>query len=248
MNDLPKVFIGTLYSGEAEYNQACDAISAQKNTLIQHQVIAGLSEMEAHNALWSSWESVKLDFDYFIKIDADTVLIDDLAISRIIDVFRANPRVTGIQVFLKDYFTDSLIAGLNCFTPQVIFKQATNKLMPDRVDTNHDLVLSPSQVLSLAPIAWHCLNPHEAQAFHYGLHRKLKKQNAVLKLVATKWVSDGCQDDPRAWALAGAMSASFWTRKCDYKDAAFTKIFEKQKLNKSRLLQVRDFANRLIGS
>ncbi len=248
MSDFPKVFVGTLYSGEAEYDLACEAISSQRNVLVKHQVITGLSEIQAHNALWSSWESVKLDFDYFIKVDADTILVDDLAISRIVDVFRSNQRVTGIQIFLKDYFTDSLIAGLNCFTPKVIFKQATNRLMPDRVDSNHDIVLTPAEVDFLAPIGWHCLNPHDKQAFHYGLHRKLKKQNEVLQLLAKKWLSDGGQDDARGWALSGAMSASFWTKKCDYQDSSFKKIFEKKKRSLSRLPRVHEFAYQLVKS
>lgn len=248
MTQVPKIFVGTLCSGEAEFKMACESILSQKKVDIHHKIISNLPEIQAHNLLWSSWEECKNNFDYFVKVDADTVLIDDHALHRIVELFQKNPGSTGAQILLHDYFTDSLIAGLNCFHPKVIFQQASNKLMPDRVDFNHDIVLKGASVEHLNPIGLHCVTPHPRQAFHYGLHRKLKRQDDVLELVAIKWLEDGACEDARFWAIAGAYSASFWMRKSfDYSDDKFEKSFINVGLDQNRLTRAQKFARNLIG-
>lgn len=242
---IPKIFVGTMWSGESEFEECCEAISRQKSVRIDQHIIKDLTEVEAHNALWQAWNSVKSEFDLFAKIDADTILNSEQSLLKVWQLFYNNPRVTGAQVQLHDYFTNDLIAGLNFFTPTVIFNISKKGLTPDRVDVNHDIVLKGESVKHLAPIGWHCKYPSEVQSFHFGLHRALKKQDQVLLKVAKVW--DVEQDNARSWALTGAIAASFWMRNhSDYDNNKFLTRFALFKEDPQRLEKVRHYVSNLI--
>jgi hypothetical protein len=241
VNHTPRIFVGTLSSGEAEFDSCKAAILLQQNIVIEHCVISGLQEQEAHEALWQTWNKVKDTFDLFVKIDADTVLLDNNALRNVYDLFAADSNITGAQVLLHDYFTDQLIAGMNFFTPQVLFVKAKSRLYCDRADTNHNIVLRGDAVAHLAPIGNHCQSPSPVQAFHFGLHRMLKKQSEIIDRVADVYLTKG--GEGRMWALSGAMSASFWMRTHhDYADSKFQNRFEKLQQESNHEKQVRAFA------
>jgi hypothetical protein len=201
----PRVFFGTMYSGEAEYEMCKNAIHIQRELKnLHHEVIEGLPEKEAHNELWTSWEKEKSHFDLFVKIDADTILCDDHAISRVWELFNENKRVTGAQLRLHDFFTDDLISGLNFFTPIVRFNTSPD-LYCDRVDWNHDVVLKGESVKHLEPIGWHAKFPSDKQSFHYGYHRALKGQTTTLKNLTYVWLKTN--DRSRMFAVLGVMAA-----------------------------------------
>ncbi|GAB4392162.1 MAG: hypothetical protein Tsb005_05020 [Gammaproteobacteria bacterium] len=241
----PRVFIGMLYSGEAEFLTACQAINQQENVTIEHEIIRNLPELQAHQVLWDKWNAVKHLFDLFIKIDADTILINKHAVYDIYQLFAADSEVTGAQILLHDYYTDRLIAGLNCFTKDVVFRQTKNHLLCDRVDTNHKKVLKGSAVEHLAPIGYHCQNPHPVQAFRFGFHRALKKQHQTLSQLAHAWLKH--EDDARMWALAGAMSVSMWNKRFhNYTDAKFQTLFERFKTELNKVTKIKKFAQQII--
>ena len=211
MPKVPKFFIGTMYSGEAEFEESRAAIAAQEGIVVEHFVLKDLPEFEAHNQLWKKWNSVKSSFDLFVKIDADTVLIGKDALLKIWHLFEANSEVTGAQILLHDYFTDSLIPGPNSFHPSVVFNDSKDPLYPDHADSGHKLVLKGESVQFLAPIGEHCKHPAKIQAFHYGLHRALKKQTEVLKKLCLAWKNK--PESGRFWAIAGARMAIKYEKK-----------------------------------
>ena len=179
---VPNVFIGTMFTGEGDYDDACLAISNQQNVKIHHVVIKNLPEKEAHNALWSAWREAKNDFDMFVKVDADTILSHQNVIFELWTMMFKNTRITGIQAPLYDHFTDGEINGLNCFSPKVTFRDTADSLFCDRnVDVDHDIVIKASDVpLSLKPAGIHCSKAHHLQAFHFGVHRMLKNQHGII--------------------------------------------------------------------
>lgn len=237
----PRIFVGTMFSGEAEFDLCCEAVAKQSGVKVTHHVISHMAEMEAHNELWVSWAKVKSEFDLFAKIDADTVLINEYALENVWSLFSQNSRVTGAQILLHDYFTDKLIAGLNFFSPKVEFNRSTNPLLPDRVDRNHDIILRGDEVAHLSPIGWHCKAPNPKQAFHFGLHRALKRQDDVIESLSRAWLI--YRDDARAWAISGALAANFWMRKnFDYDNKVFSSAFEKWNKYPDRLNKVMIFA------
>lgn len=202
---LPRVWFGTMYSGEAEL-ALCQAHVSTQNGLqeiLQH-VVMELPEKEAHNSLWAEWARVKDQFDLFVKVDADTIIEDPGTVARVWMLFEGNPRVTGVQLRLHDYFTDSLISGLNFFSTKVEFNTSPD-LYCDRVDSNHDIVLKGEAVKHLEPGGKHCAFPNDAQAFHFGLHRMLKGQRDTLEKVYHAY--EKYQDRARGLALIGAHEA-----------------------------------------
>ena len=220
----PRVFIGTMYCGEGDFTQCCDAIDKQSGVSLMHVTVNNLPEKEAHNALWSSWRQARHNFDMFVKVDADTVLAHDEVLLEFWKVMEANPRVTGIQAPLLDYFTDGYINGLNCFSPRVTFRDTADELFCDRqVDVDHDIVLKAGQVPErLRHAGYHCHHATEAQAFHFGLHRALKNQTQILALVRQAWKRHG--DRQRALALLGASLAG------NFRDGGFNYIDQRFQL------------------
>lgn len=196
-----------MFCGEEEFMESAAGIASQKGLAhYHHHVITGLPEAEAHNTLWSAWNDEKSNFDLFVKVDADTILRDENVIADVWQLF-TSPRVTGAQFRLHDYFTDQLIAGLNFFTPIVTFNTSP-ELYCDRVDGNHDIVLKGATVAGsgLEPIGLHCKYPNDRQAFHFGLHRKLKGQTSTLKSVYEAYCHLGGR--ARSLALMGASVAT----------------------------------------
>lgn len=206
-----------MYAGEGDYSEACSAIVHQRGVHIQHLVIANLPEKEAHNRLWHAWRTVQHSgFDMFVKVDADTVLAHNEVLFEFWKMMHANPRITGIQAPLHDYFTNGFINGLNCFSPKVTFRDTADALFCDRqVDVNHDIVIKADGVsAALKPAGRHCHRAHGLQAFHFGVHRKLKNQDDVIQRVRLAWErerqldgEDFSYDDNRSFALLGALMA-----------------------------------------
>lgn len=240
-----KIFVGTLYSGEAEFEACCKEIDKQSGVEVHQKVISFLPEYKAHNKLWSYWEKVKDDFDLFVKIDADTVLNDNFALLKISELFN-DINVTGAQILLHDYFTDDLIAGLNVFSKQVIFKPSRRRLFADHADKNNINILKGDSVMHLNPIGFHCVNPNEKQSFHYGFHRALKGQRNIIKKCAKVWLDK--KDYSRAWALAGAMSKS-WNLfpKFDYGDKIFETKFKENYPISDNLDKIEKFALKITS-
>lgn len=224
-NEKNNVFVGTMESGEGDFLECKKAVSRQIGVHINHCIISGLSEKDAHNELWDSWNENKCDYDYFVKIDADTVLKHSYVIKYVVDIMREH-HATGMQVPIHDFFTDGLINGMNCFSPQVIFKKTVSDLYCDRVDTNHGKQIKGRLVpRHIIPCANHCHHSTKKQAFHFGVHRMLKGQRDVIDSVENAWRRLG--DDRRLYCLIGAkMSSEFTNSDFNYSDSKFNGVFD----------------------
>jgi hypothetical protein len=227
---MTSIFVGTLFNGEAEFNKHLESISHQVGIKFHHHIIKNLSEHKAHKQLWSDWQENRSKFDLFVKIDADTILNRKSALLEISKLFD-DPNVTAAQIRLKDYYSNSLINGLNAFSPAVKFRNKSKKLFPDRVDYNHKKILFADATQKLEPIGYHCLFPNNRQAFYYGYRRMLKKQYSILKLVAREWTIN--QDETRLWAIRGAQSAKKFIFLNKLYSSRYTEIFYQNQINKN---------------
>jgi len=231
-NIIPNVFVGTMYYHEGDYDKCVESIMTQKDVKIKHHVIKNLTEIDAHNELWESWNKVRSQYDFFIKIDADTVLAHEFVISKYWEMFNSNNRITGIQAPLHDYFTDNMICGLNCFRQNVSFSQSKNSLYCDRnVEIGHDIVIKSQNVVSeLIPAGYHCHNATTRQAFHFGVHRTLKNQIQTIELVKSAWNKH--KDVLRAYVLIGSKYAHKFTHdNHSYSTEEFNKIYNECEIN-----------------
>jgi len=215
-----------MFVNEGDFEHCKTAIKNQKGVDVEHFIVEGLPEKQAHDTLFSKWNKVKNNFDLFVKVDADTVLVSENLISNVCELMYKDENVTGMQIPIHDYFTDSLIPGLNCFKPEVIFNTNTHELYCDRVDSGHKKEIKGDLVpRSLIPAANHCHYASIIQAFHFGLHRALKNQSHILQKVFDGYKKH--QDELRFCVLKGAeASANFRDLKgFNYCDEKFNLIF-----------------------
>lgn len=224
----PKVFVGTMYCGEGDFDLSTVSIATQVGVDVERLVISNLPEKEAHNALWAAWRERQSSFDCFLKVDADTVLAHPNVIASYIELLK-NPDITGIQAPLADYFTDDLINGLNCFSPKVTFRDTADDLFCDRhVDVDHNVVIASHEVPNvLRPAGLHCHYTKDIQAFHFGVHRALKGQASVIEKVRRAWTKH--KDRQRGLAILGARSAAQFskTRRFNYNDKELIDAFDR---------------------
>jgi len=218
----PRVFVGTMYCGEGDMPECLESVLLQKGVEARQVIIRNMPEKAAHNALWAAWREARDSHDLFVKVDADTVLAHDGVLRAVWGLFQGNTRVTGVQAPLNDYFTAGHINGLNCFSPKVTFRDTADELFCDRqVDVDHDVVIRSDQVGdALRPAGYHCYRATEAQAFHFGLHRALKRQVGTIAQVRAAYRREGGR--MRALALIGAQaSPNFAAGGFNYTDERF---------------------------
>lgn len=237
---VPKVFVGTMHVDEGDFETCKDAIHKQVGCAIEHLVISGLNELDAHNELWNAWnlKRVHSKFDMFVKVDADTVLSSDTVVIDAWNLLQSTPGATGIQAPLHDYMSNKFINGLNIFSKNVHFKPVKDRLFCDRVDIANVNILRGNMLpKTLAPAGYHCHHSTHKQAFHYGLHRMLKRQYSIIANVRAAW--DKEQDEIRAWALLGANSAKRYITASgfDYSDEEFEREFKKTSENFDSLVR-----------
>lgn len=199
-----RVLVITLANGENELDECVGAIKSQRNVDIEHVIISGKNEFEAHKEFGLIWNRRRNEFDNLVKIDADSILMSKDALFGVVKLFK-NRDVTGVQVKMLDYFSNSLISGINAFSNKVEFITPRYRLYPDHSDIGHNIVLKGESVRFLEPIAWHCKYPSNRQSFFFGYRRRLKKQKDTLAKVAKEWLVNF--DDSRKWALIGSYSA-----------------------------------------
>jgi hypothetical protein len=168
-----KVFVGTLYSGENEYEECLASIRSQTFRDFDHFVFKHLPNKEAHHTLFKSFLDRAGEYDILIKIDADVVLASDTILEKIVDKMRHDAGIDILAVAVHDFFTDMLInAGMATYRNTVMWDYGKETMFVD-----HAEVRSGREVYDdweLAPAGVHCKNPAPWQAFHYGLHRGLK--------------------------------------------------------------------------
>jgi hypothetical protein len=226
---IPKILITTMYCGEAEYDLCLKTINEQIDVNVTHFLVENEPEHKAHNEIFTMWNNSRKDFDFLVKIDADTILCSNDILKKIATKFAENPRLTGLQLYLYDYFTETNILGLTCLKNTIEIILSKDPLKPDRGgEWKHDIVLRGEQVPDILPAGLHCVNPSNLQAFHYGLHRFLKNQTDKILLTANAWMKH--QDEARRYALLGAMaSVDFKSTLANfsYTDAEFIKSFSK---------------------
>ncbi len=225
----PRVFIGTLHNNEGDFERCVRSVSGQIDVDVTHEVISDLNEKDAHNELWSRWRSAQSTHDFFVKVDADTVLRTKTTIREICDVITSKG-ATGLQAPLHDYMTDGFIDGMNAYASSVTFTETKDNLYCDRdICTGNTYIVRGDKLpLSLQPAGKHCHEATELQAFRYAIHRAMKDQRETLQKVIYAWRRHG--DRVRGVAVIGVMIAKRFVEvenhKSDYSDPGFVAAYE----------------------
>jgi GT2 family glycosyltransferase len=240
-----KVLVITLANGENELDECVRAIKNQKNVDVEHLIISGKDEFAAHKEFGLVWNTRRDEFDNLVKIDADSILMNNEALFNIVKLFEKS-NVTGAQIKMLDYYSNSLISGVNAFSNKVKFVSPRYKLYPDHSDVGHEIVLKGEAVRVLEPIAWHCKNPSNRQSFFFGYRRRLKNQEDILINVAREWLFN--RDDARKWALIGSYTAERKRfKKFRFSSAKVDQFFDQISIKEPEMTDLIHYAQGLVS-
>lgn len=168
-----KILIGTLFSGENEYEACVESLKAQNYINWEHFVIENRPSREAHRLLYQRFLEASEAFDLFIKLDADMVLNADNCLELIVQEFKKCSTLDHFLTPVEDWYTDSLMLGLHVFSNRAKWN----------IPENEELFVDPMpDVPGESRIVWeqhwalvkHSPDPSPLQAFHFGVHRSLK--------------------------------------------------------------------------
>lgn len=182
MEKNSKIFICTLYSGENEYFDCLASLQAQDYPYWKHKIIKNLPKKEAHEKLYKEFMNNKDQFDLFLKLDADMVLIRNSALRDLVQLFQNYPDLDNAELVVHDWFTNTMIWGIHMFSNRAIWNINRNKLFTDRDPW------IPGRKIKFsgppAPVVYHSPNPNPYQAYHFGIHRGMK---AIIGASRTNW-------------------------------------------------------------
>jgi len=168
-----QVLIGTLYSGEREFDECVEALKAQKYCYRSHVVIEHLPDNAAHDQLYKQFMQHSGEFDLFLKLDADMVLSDPDKLGAAVSLFEQSPNLDHAVFSVQDWMTSSSIIGIHMYRSRVRWAPRRGQPGADsppelQGQRRHFTRSHPS------PLAVHSPNPGPAQAFRYGLRCAIK--------------------------------------------------------------------------
>lgn len=167
-----KILVGTLYSGENEFEECLVSIEHQRYCAYEHLILRDLPKREAHRRLFTTFLEKKDEYDLLIKVDADMVLLSDTLFEDIVAKFKENHRLEVLAIGVSDFISGELINGLNTFRNTVRWDLEKETIFTDISKVLPENYFYDDRIL--APAATHCQDPSPLQAFHYGVHRGLK--------------------------------------------------------------------------
>ena len=180
-----KILIGTLCSGEQEFPRSLESLETQTYDHWDQFVIRDQPSRQAHDMLHSTFMSRAIDYDLFLKLDADMVFKHAQALEQIVALFREDDDLDHAELAVHDWFSDSLIMGLHVTTSRARWRQSAEQLFVD-----HKPVIAGVHRQyweAPAPLVVHSPDPGPFQAYHFGVHRALKAfQFDVEKFVAVQ--------------------------------------------------------------
>ena len=166
-----KVMVGTLFSGENEFEECRKSIQKQSYVNFEHKIISFQPKKRAHSQLFGDF--FRSDAQLLLKVDADMVILDPHFIAKLVEIHLSNPGVDIWQFAILDFYTGAEIQGINLYTQRLVWSEdRQDDLFTDRTQSPSERrrVVWPNFITSVL----HSPNPSEFQAFHFGVHRGLK--------------------------------------------------------------------------
>ena len=172
-----KILVGTLYTIENEFERCVAAVRRQTHPEVEHFVVRGRGNREAHAELYGTFMARADAFDLFVKVDADMVIGSEQLFANLAERFEKAPEIHHAELPVYDFFTDGPVWGLHAWRSCVRWPERGDGLFLDEspVDPEHHT----KDWSDLAPAAAHCPDPAPFQAFHFGLHKGLKLREAL---------------------------------------------------------------------
>ncbi len=184
-----RVLIGTLYCGEGDFD-ACRASVREQRHPCEQFVVSHLPEPQANYELYRPLSEGRAD--YLVRLDADMVLSSPDAVGTMVARIQGTP-YEMVSHHVDDFFTASPMMGVHIYARSCEFDLEAiraGSLFPDRCNST---LRAPAQRRHLVwktydeCLVRHCHHATPVQAFHFGYHRWLKRQEKVCRLVLEHW-------------------------------------------------------------
>lgn len=177
------ILIITTYSDEAQINLQKELIKSQVNINCEHIIIEGLNKVESQKEFHSTLIKNKNNFDYIIKLDADMVPVDELALSKLVQ-FAIDKKVDRLTMPVFDFFTNTFIMGIHIIKASKV--PAIHNITENNTDGWIGEMSGERYFYTKCRYVNHAFNPSLEQSVRYGLHRGLKSKKDSLN---GQWIS-----------------------------------------------------------
>ena len=231
-----QVLIGTLYSGENEFDRCVEMLARQSYCYRSHFIIEHMPERAGHDELYARFMHHAGEYDLFLKLDADMILSDPGSLAAAVRLFEQSPELDHAVFTVQDWMTRSAIVGLHMYRSRARWPKCTNRFVTDPppalTGERRSFARRPP-----SPLAAHSPDPNPAQAFRFGLrcaikafqigHERLQPVQAVAHwhLLKRLWRHfDSVRDQRLGLALMAAEHALTHPvppRLCDYTNPRF---------------------------
>ena len=168
----PSFLVGMLYTGENERDDAVAALKRQRFTGWELVTLENLPNKQAHDELYQMFMEEAGNFSHFLKLDADMVLRRATALEEILEVFDRIVGLDWLMLDVQDWYSGTLMPGLQIFSNRVRWPSNPDLLMVDHAPHFPGSSLRLSE--PPAPVVDHSPNPSGLQVFRFGVHRALK--------------------------------------------------------------------------
>lgn len=168
---MKRVLVITMYCGEPQFHRCTQSIHEQINVICDHRVITNKPNVEAHRELYETINESGLNYDYFVKLDADMEFALPNSLSTILSYFEMDTDHLTIPVL--DYFINDDMPMFHVFSNRV--KVDTSKmdaLYVDKVQIKYPG--SKKSISNSQSLVLHCFKPTIEQAYTFGVHRAMK--------------------------------------------------------------------------
>ena len=229
-----KVLFLVMYSGEGDYEKCIESAKNQIGIVSDFFEIKNMSLKDAHCAIYSYWNDHKDDYDMFVKLDADMVLINQ---TKVIDVWNElkNTNLSLLCVWVDDFLRKRLVPGMIFGTKHCTFN-IDNVINGEKAvyDTGMYIVeagyVFTDQNIAdkLAPSALHGYYSLPIQLFAQGVKRRLRRggQWDIYQIVQAEFSKN--PDKLRFMFLIGwALAENELANDYNYNDRKFVEYFNK---------------------
>lgn len=171
-NNSPlKILVITMYCGESQFERCVQSVITQTKVICDHKIIENKPNVQAHRELYETINSMKNNYDYFVKLDADMEFSSPEALTKMLFFFDSNTDHLTIPVF--DFIVGGDLGAFNIFSNRVFIDTSKmDNLYVDKVKLTY-----PGKRIDIKEshkFVYHCCNPTDEQCIAFGIHRAFK--------------------------------------------------------------------------
>lgn len=164
-----KVLVGMLYSGESEYDESIASLKSQSLNDWDLYEIKNQTKKVAHDHLYGYFMSQADNYEYFLKLDADMVFVNENILQAMVDTF-VQHKLAHLMSYVRDVPSGIDIPGIQMFRSDSKWQGSDDQLNTDYPPK----IFGKTLVFMDKHWVNHMPNSTDYQLFRYGIHKALK--------------------------------------------------------------------------